>query len=67
MHLELTLVEGSETMSRTYRKNKSESSNDSTPSRRFKKNKSAWKILCEEKNYLKSLKTAKKHIVKVSS
>jgi hypothetical protein len=54
-------------MSRTYRKIKSESPNDSTPSRRFKKNKSAWKILCEEKNHLSSLKMAKKHIVKVSS
>jgi len=47
--------------------NKPESSNDSTSSRRFKKNKSAWKILCEEKNHLRTLKTAKKQIVKVSS
>jgi len=54
-------------MSRTYRKIKSESSNNPTLTRRFKKNKSAWKILCEEKNHLRSLKTAKKHIVKVSS
>jgi hypothetical protein len=61
------LYEGSEKMSRTYRKTKTNTIKKTNIQRRFKKNKSSWKVFREEKNYLKTMKDVKQHIAKVGA
>ena len=61
-----SFVVGSEPMSRTYRKSKTNSIKEKNTVRRFKKNKFSWTVFREEKSHIRTLKDVAQHVAKVS-